>query len=332
MNKDKPLFDKWSFDKENRYKFDKNYIENDDIKIINNDYIIEAKKYILKHFKNNFGNVDNFIYPITFDEVKKHFKYFLKNRLSTFGKYQDGVSKNILFGSHSLLSMSLNIGLIDIKYIINKVLKYVDKNNINSIEGFLRQIIGWRSFVRFIYLFHYEEIIKMNNLNHKNKINNNWYNGTTNIEPIDFLINKVKDYAYLHHIERLMYIGNFFLLNKINPNDVYIWFMICFIDSYEWVMVANVYCMSQYSNDNNKISMMNRPYFSSYNYIIKMSDFKKDKWCDIWESLYYNFIKDNINLLKNNYSTAIMVKHWNNKSNEDKNKLINIAINYLKYK
>ena len=331
MDDNKPLFNKWSFDKENRFKFDNNYIENNDIKIINNDYINEAKKYVLKHFNNNFGNIDNFIYPITFNEVRKHFKYFIKNRLSTFGKYQDGVSKDILFGSHSLLSMSLNIGLIDIKYIINKVLKNVNKENINSIEGFIRQIIGWRSFVRFIYIFHYKNIIKMNNLNHKRKINNSWYNGTTNIEPIDFLINKVKDYAYLHHIERLMYIGNFFLLNKINPNDVYEWFMICFIDSYEWVMIANVYCMSQYANNTNKISMMSRPYFSSYNYIIKMSDFKKNDWCDIWESLYYNFINNNIDILKNNYSTAIMVKHWNNKNKDEKKLLINKAKNYLKY-
>ena len=331
MNKDKPLFNKWSFDKENRFKFDKEYIKNNDIKIINNDYIDEAKKYVLKNFKHNFGNIDNFIYPITFDEVDKHFKYFIKNRLSTFGKYQDGVSKDILFGSHSLLSMSLNIGLIDIKYIINKVLKKVDKHNINSVEGFIRQIIGWRSFVRFMYLFHYKDIIKMNNLNHKRKINDSWYNGNTNIEPIDFLINKVKNYAYLHHIERLMYMGNFFLLNKINPNDVYKWFMICFIDSYEWVMVANVYCMSQYSNDNNKISMMNRPYFSSYNYILKMSNFKKGEWCNIWESLYYNFINDNIDILKNNYSTAIMVKHWLKKSKKDKELLIIMANNYLKY-
>ena len=87
--------------------------------------------------------------------------------------------------------------------------------------------------------------------------------------------------------------------------------------------------MSQYANDNNKIQMMSRPYFSSYNYILKMSNFKKKEWCNIWESLYYNFINDNITLLKNNYSTAIMVKHWENKSNNEKNKLIKIAKDYL---
>jgi deoxyribodipyrimidine photolyase-related protein len=334
MNNDTPLYNKWSFDKENRFKFDKNYEDLNDIKIINNDYINEAKKYIMKHFKNNFGDIDNFIYPITFEENKKHFKLFLNNRIKTFGKYQDGVSKNILFGSHSLISMSLNIGLIDIKYIINKIMKYFDlyknKNEIiNSIEGFIRQIIGWRSFVRFIYIFHYKEIIKMNNLNHNNKLNDKWFNGSLGIEPIDYMINKVKKYGYLHHIERLMYMGNFFLLCNINPNDVYKWFMICFIDSYEWVMVANVYCMSQYANNPNKIQMMTRPYFSSYNYIIKMSDFKKDEWCIIWEALYYNFINNNKDMLKNNYSTAIMVKHWLNKSIKQKKELINIAKKYL---
>ena len=124
--------------------------------------------------------------------------------------------------------------------------------------------------------------------------------------------------------------GNIFLLCKMKPIDVYKWFMICFIDSYDWVMIANVYCMSQYANDNNKIQMMSRPYFSSYNYILKMSNFKKGEWCNIWESLYYNFINDNINLLKNNYSTAIMVKHWKSKSKDEQKKIINTALNYLK--
>lgn len=336
MENNKPLYNKWSFDKENRFKFDNQYQESNDIKIINNNYIEEAKKYVIKHFNNNFGDIENFIYPITFEESKKHFKNFIKNRLKTFGKYQDGVSQDILFGSHSLLSSSINIGLIDIKYIIDKTIKYFNlyknkKEIINSIEGFLRQIIGWRSFVRFIYLFHYKEIIKMNNLNHTNKINNKWFNGTTNIEPIDYMINKVKNYAYLHHIERLMYMGNFFLLCEIKPNDVYKWFMICFIDSYEWVMIANVYCMSQYANNPNKIQMMTRPYFSSYNYILKMSDFKKGEWCEIWEALYYQFINNNIKILKNNYSTSIMVKHWLNKLPANKKKLLDIAKIYSVY-
>ena len=335
MNKDKPLYDKWSFDKDNRNKYDKDYNVNENIKINNNDYVKEAIIYIEKHFKLNFGDTDNFIYPITYEENKKHFNNFIKNKIDSYGKYQDGVSKDILFGSHSMLSMSLNTGLIDIKYVVNKILKYFEEHKdkkkiINSIEGILRQIIGWRSFVRLIYIYHYKDLIKMNNLNHNNKINKSWYNATTNIEPIDYMINKVKKYAYLHHIERLMYMGNIFLLCKMKPIDVYKWFMICFIDSYDWVMIANVYCMSQYANDNNKIQMMSRPYFSSYNYILKMSNFKKDEWCNIWESLYYNFINDNINLLKNNYSTAIMVKHWKNKSKDEQKKIINTALNYLK--
>jgi deoxyribodipyrimidine photolyase-related protein len=120
------------------------------------------------------------------------------------------------------------------------------------------------------------------------------------------MIIKVNKYAYLHHIERLMIMGNFGLINQINPLQIYDWFMICFIDSYEWVMVPNVFGMSQYALTN--ISMMTRPYLSSSNYIKKMSDYKKSNWFDIWDSLYWYFIHKHKNILNKIYSTTMQVK------------------------
>lgn len=334
QDKNKPMYGQWSFDKENRNKFDKSYEEPKTLKIQNNKYITEARKYINKHFKNNFGDDENMVYPIDHKSAKKLFNDFIKYRLETFGKYQDAVSENIIFGSHSVLSSSINIGLITPKYIIKKTLEYFDNLNetkkkevINSVEGFIRQVIGWRSFTRFMYQYN-SQMYDMNRLKHKNKINNNWYNATTDIKPIDILINKAKKYAYLHHIERLMYIGNFSLLTNIDPKEIYKWFMICFIDSYEWVMISNVMGMSQFSLTN--ISMMTRPYFSSSNYILKMSDFKKDNWCDIWDGLYYKFINDNRDILKKIYATASSVGHWNRKSKEEQKELLKIANNYIK--
>ena len=149
MNGDKPLGDKWSFDKENRNKYDKDYKE-PEIKIYNNKYITEAKEYINKNFKTNFGLVDKFYYPITHEETIEHLNNFIKIKLATFGKYQDGISKNVIFGSHSILSPMLNIGLITPKIIIMTVIKYLDNTNLTSIEAFIRQLIGWRSYIRFI--------------------------------------------------------------------------------------------------------------------------------------------------------------------------------------
>jgi deoxyribodipyrimidine photolyase-related protein len=260
--------------------------------------------------------VELIYYPITHEEALIHLKNFIKNKLDTFGKYQDGISKNVIFGSHSLLAPLLNIGLITPDIIIDEVLNYYYDNNDNdknnsliTVEAFIRQLIGWRSYVRFIYEYHGNEIQTMNNLNHKNKLSKSWYksDGTgTKIRIIDDMINKVNRYGYLHHIERLMIMGNIGLLLQINPKELYDWFMICFIDSYEWVMIPNVYGMSQYSLTN--ISMMTRPYISSSNYIKKMSDYKKEDWYDKWDALYWNFIKDNKELLKKIYATGMQVK------------------------
>lgn len=331
-----PLYGKWSFDRENREPFDKKYKEPKNPKINNNNYVVDAKKYIEKYFKNNFGLTDEFIYPVTFAEAKKLLSDFIKNKLSSFGKYEDAVSKDIIYGSHSLLSSSLNIGIITPKYVLEKVIDHFDsmttsekKQNINNVEAFVRQLIGWRSFTRCLYLFHGKKMIKMNKLKHKYKINNKWFDANTNIEPIDFLINKVKKHAFLHHIERLMYIGNFSLLTGVNPKEIYNWFMIVSIDSYEWVMVSNVMGMSQYALTN--VSMMTRPYFSSSNYIKKMSDFEEGNWEKIWDALYYNFIGKNYELIRSNYSTGFIAKHWKNMDKTKKENILNISKKYLAY-
>ena len=306
-NREQPIGGKWSFDKENRNAYDKNYKE-DKIITYSNKYIEEAKSYIKNNFNNNFGLVEYIYYPITHEDARIHLKNFIKKRLETFGKYQDGISKNVIFGSHSILSPLLNIGLITPDIIIDEVLYYYNTNNksLVSVEAFIRQLIGWRSYVRFIYIYHGSEMKTMNRLNHKKKLPKSWYNEGTKIRIVDDMIIKVKKYGYLHHIERLMIMGNIGLLLQINPKDLYDWFMICFIDSYEWVMVPNVYGMSQYSLIN--ISMMTRPYISSSNYIKKMSDYKKEDWYETWDALYWNFINNNRETMKKIYAMAMQVK------------------------
>ena len=345
----KPLFGKWSFDTENRKNFSKSYSEP---KIFpsnyfdkdTNKYLSEAITYVEKNFNDNFGEIlEEFIYPITHKQAHKMLEHFIINKINTFGEFQDAVSNDIIIGSHSCLSSSLNIGLICadecINLLIHKFNKLTSdqkKKRINNYEGFIRQVIGWRSYTRMLYEFHGKEMYKMNFFGHNKKITTNWYNGTTNIYPIDCLINKVKKYAYLHHIERLMYIGNWALLVQINPIEIYKWFMITCIDSYEWVMISNVHGMSQHALENDKVSMMTRPYFSSTNYIKNMSDFILNngnlEWIDTWNNIYYYFIYKNRNYLKSNYSTARQVAHWDKKPTNEKNKIIDFGNEYFNLK
>lgn len=340
-NKGKPIGGQWSYDKNNRQSYPNDFKVNNKITINNSVYVTEAIEYVNFNFKNNFGSTQ-FYMPINHTDAKKYFKNFLKERLECFGPYQDAVDEKILYGCHSLLSPLINIGLLNPMYIINETIEYYKKYNIKleSVEGFIRQLF-WREYVMYVYMF-YDNEFTSNFFGHNNKLSEDWYIGNTQIKPIDDLIKKVKKYGYLHHIERLMYTGNFMLLSKIDPNEVYKWFMSFFIDAFPWVMKPNVFGMSQFSTGP---FMMNRPYFSSSNYIHKMSSYKKRKnfypaitindkpyeWFDIWNALYHKFIDDNKNYLKKNYSTAGVISSWNKKNKSDKKQILNLADDYLKF-
>jgi deoxyribodipyrimidine photolyase-related protein len=226
----------------------------------------------------------------------------------------------------------MNIGLLTDDEVVTTSYEYYLDNKksipIESFEGFIRQVIGWRNYVYTLYNLEGEKIKTTNQLKHTNKINDKFWTGKTEMIPIDSIINKIVKYSYAHHIERLMYLGNFLLLCLIDPDDVYRIFMEWTIDAYDWVMVPNVYGMSQFATP----IMMTRPYFSSSNYINKMSTFKvkkNDNWSDIWDALYYNFIFKHRTLLKSNYAVARQVKHWDNKSELEQNEIKKKAKEYI---
>lgn len=333
---DKPIGRKWSFDTENRNAFDKKYKESP-IKFFNTytTQIEKAQEYIQQHFPTNPGSFDCVkIYPIDFKSAKKALQNFIKLNLKDYGKYQDAVRSDVIFGTHSVLSPMINIGLLEPQYIIKEILKayHNQKISISSIEGYLRQLLSWREYVRMLYILKNNLFIKKNFFHHKKKISKEWYTGKTQIQPIDDIIKKVLKYSYAHHIERLMFLGNFMLLCEFHPKEVYKWFIsLVSIDAYEWVMVPNIYGMSQFSVGP---LMMTRPYFSSSNYIIKMSDYTKKSgnlilgkyyWSDIWNALYYNFIYKNKKYLSKNYSTANAVSNWNKKSSAQKKEILEIV-------
>ncbi|CAD8199886.1 unnamed protein product [Paramecium octaurelia] len=333
--------EKWTYDSENRQPLKPGAKVPKKPDLIKSSYYDEAISYVTKHFPKNFGEIKNTIYPIDHDSTEEWLDCFLKQKLSEFGPYQDAVHSDYPFVNHSILSPMMNIGLITSSLIVDKTLQYYKQNKapIQSVEGFLRQVIGWREYVRLLYFFEGEQQMKANFFNHQNELSNNWYTGQTKLPPIDHMIQKVIKYAYLHHIERLMYIGNTMLLSEINPKQVFKWFMEVHIDSYEWVMAPNVFGMTQHADGG---IMMTRPYICSSNYMQKMSNFNKStkseikiekqiyNWPELFDSLYYNFIGKNEGVLKQYYATARQVAHWTKKSEMDKIKITKIASTFIK--
>jgi deoxyribodipyrimidine photolyase-related protein len=285
MENGKPLNGKYSFDEDNRKKLPK------DIKIpptlaYENEYVKEARSYC-KKFKS-VGICDNFYYPSSFDEASLQLDYFIREKFENFGSYQDAITKDLkeIFLFHSNISSSLNIGLINLNNLIERV---VNANApYNAKEGFIRQIIGWREFMLKIYQ---DDGVKLRNSNFfefKNKIPSKILKAQSGLTPLDDCIKKLNNSSYNHHIERLMILGNLFLLLEIKPNSVYEFFMKYYIDAYDWVMIGNVYGMSGFSDGG---SITTKPYIASSNYILKMSDYKKSEpWCEIVDALYWRFL------------------------------------------
>ena len=322
-----PKGGKWSFDKENRKKLPEKVSipKYPNLKITN--HTKDLKTFIEKNFKNHTGFTENFWFPTTRDQSLKLLEDFLKNKISLFGDYEDAVSKrsNILF--HSALSPLINNGLITPMEILEKIKKIENKIKINSLEGYIRQIIGWREFMRGIYQNFDEEMEQKNFFNHKNKMKLSWYNGTTGLEPLDHSIKNALNYGWSHHIERLMILANIMNLCQIHPKQVYKWFMEMFVDSSDWVMAPNVYGMGLFSDGG---IFATKPYICGSSYFLKMMDFKRGKWCDTMDGLYWNFINKNRNFFLKNPRLSMMVRVFDKIKSDRKKTILKAAEKFIK--
>lgn len=303
---DAPVGGQWSFDADNRKKIPKGLKLPEVYAPKENEFVKEAKVYVQKNFQKNYGAIHSVPWPTTHKEAENVLEDFLAHRMKDFGAYEDAIVKNETILFHSVLTPALNSGLLTPQQIIDKTLAFHKKLNypLNSLEGFIRQIIGWREFMRAIYL---REGVKQRTKNawgFTRKIPTSFYDGTTGIEPIDQTIKKILETGYCHHIERLMVLGNFMHLCEFDPDEVYRWFMELFIDAYDWVMVPNIYGMSQYADGG---MMTTKPYVSGSNYILKMSDYTKGPWCEVWDGLYWRYIDQHQKLFAKNPRMSMIV-------------------------
>lgn len=328
-DKAKPVGGKWTFDAENRKKYPKKKTPPSIQFPDSCSYHEAATKYVEQYYPNNLGSLTKHkLYPINFEEAQDWLDNFLQHRFHEFGTYEDAIIKDAHFLNHSVLTPMLNVGLLLPETIVDQSLAFAETHQvpINSLEGFVRQLIGWREFMRGIYQFKSVHIRNSNYWNFKRKIPSSFYDGTTGIEPIDATIKKVLKTGYCHHIERLMILGNFMLLCEFDPNEVYRWFMELFIDAYDWVMVSNVYSMSQFADGG---LMATKPYISGSNYVLKMSDYKKDDWSQIWDSLFWRFMHTQRNFFEKNPRLNMLLKMFDKRDAQAKKELLDRANNYL---
>ena len=329
-NQQKPVGGKWTYDAENRLKYPKGKTP-PKVKFLKpNAFYDEAVSYTEKNFAENYGKLNShFIYPTTHAESKDWLQDFFTTRFAAFGAYEDAIvsDENILH--HSVLTPMLNAGLLTPQYIIEEALQYADKHEIpiNSLEGFIRQVMGWREFIRAVYELKGSEERTRNYWGFTRKIPASFWNGTTGIAPVDSTIKKVLETGYCHHIERLMVLGNFMLLCEFDPDEVYLWFMELFIDAYDWVMVPNVYGMSQFADAG---LMATKPYISGSNYLMKMSDFKKGEWQPIWDGLFWRFMHTHRNFFLQNPRLGMLVKSFDKMPEMKQNTHLNNAAQFLK--
>ena len=302
----KPIGGKWSYDEMNRLKVPKGY-EIPSLPLIK-EHADHQKisEFIEKNFSDHPGLIHIFT-PYTNEQAEEWLEIFFAKRFNDFGPYEDAIVENEHFLLHSILSSSLNMGLITPKRVIEMALNYAETHKIplNSLEGFVRQIIGWREFIRGVYQNYSEKMIQRNYWNHQRKMKDCWYDGTTGIPPLDNAITGAHNYGYTHHINRLMILSNIMNMAGLHPDEIYKWFMEMFIDSSDWVMVPNVYGMGTFADGG---TFATKPYICGSSYILRMSNFKKDVWCDAVDGLYWKFIESNREFFSSNPRLGLMVR------------------------
>ena len=327
-NNKKPIGGKWSFDEENRKKIS-GKIKIPKVPINTEDQRINNLKHKINVlFRDHPGSADYLWMPTNREEALKWMEIFFQNKFHDFGTYEDAIIDNNNFLYHSALSPIINMGLLTPKEIVEKAINFSKKNSIplNSLEGFIRQIIGWREFIRGIYHYKGKEEKKLNFWQHNRKLTKDWYEGTTGIKPLDDVINDCLKYGYTHHIPRLMIVCNIMNLSRIHPDEIYKWFMEMFVDSSDWVMVPNVYGMGTFADGG---IFATKPYSCGSNYILKMSNYKKDEWCDIVDGLYWKFMSDNLSFFKTNPRLSILVKSVERMNEDRKNMIFEKATNFI---
>jgi len=301
-----PVGGRWNFDQDNRARLPES-MQPQEPKLFRQPAAVDdVKSLVAKKFAAHPGDLDAFWIPTTHALAEDWLDDFLIQRFANFGSYEDALTQRSPFVYHSALAPLLNIGLLTPQQVLDRALEYAGSHNVplNSVEGFVRQIVGWREFVRGIYHSYHEPMLNRNIWNADRNLTDAWYEGTTGVEPLDHVIRKTLKYGWAHHIERLMVAANLMNLSGVTPMEVYRWFMEMFVDAYDWVMVPNVFGMGLTSEGG---IFTSKPYICGSNYVLKMSDYSRGDWCDVMDGLLWRFVAVHEQTLRGNHRLAPMV-------------------------
>lgn len=281
-----------------------------------NNFVEEAIRYVEEHFPNNPGSTD-FVWPTNHEEAGKWLHDFITSRLSLFGLYQHALNGQAAWLYHSAISMSLNTGLLSPKQVLKAVLAHDQKEPVGlpSLEGFIRQILGWREFTRGEYITRGSTMQKSNPFKQQRRLTKAWYSGSLGIPPFDDIAKKVSARGYLHHNERLMVAANLMTLCEIHPDDIYKWCSEMFLDAYDWVVIPNTYGIGLFPETTS-------PYISAASGVLRLSDYERGYWSDVWDGLYWRFIEKNSDLIKHHPELRTMIQRLD-KLDPDHRRVIN---------
>lgn len=328
VNDKDPEGGKWNFDQSNRKKW-KGDVEIPHERGFKKD-ISKTAQRIKEAGVTTIGTIEetNFNWPTSREDALLVLRYFCENLLVHFGDFQDAMHTEQVFLFHSRLSFAMNSKLLHPKEVVTTVIEHWRENqddiDISQVEGFIRQIIGWREYMRGIYWKEMPDYATLNKLDNTNKLPDFYWTGDTKMNCMHHAIKQSIDHSYAHHIQRLMITGNFALLAQCHPDEVDAWYLGIYIDAIEWVEITNTRGMSQFADGG---IVATKPYVSSGSYINKMSNYCKDCHYNVknkteedacpFNSLYWNFLDDKKEYFKTNQRMSMMLNLLNKKSAED---------------
>ncbi|HSR04867.1 MAG TPA: cryptochrome/photolyase family protein [Proteiniclasticum sp.] len=331
MEKGRPIGGKWTFDSENRKSPTKGLTFSEPIQFPPDKITLEVMNQVEKEYPNHFGELKNFSWPVTRGNALEALDQFIEHRLVTFGEYQDAMMQGKPWMSHSLISGAMNMGLLTPEEVIEKAEEayHQKKASLSSVEGFIRQILGWREYIRGVYLRRMPEYEKVNCFDHQNPLPSYYWTGKTDMNCLSTVVKEVIENGYSHHIERLMVLGNWANLLRVRPQEVSDWFLEAYVDAYDWVVLPNVLGMALYADGG---LMSTKPYVSSGQYINRMSDYCEscdysisektgDKACP-FNALYWLFLEDHRDPLEKNPRMRLMYANWDKQKEEQKIEII----------
>ncbi|NBV84118.1 cryptochrome/photolyase family protein [bacterium] len=315
-----PVGGQWSFDADNRKPMPKTIVPPPIPTPEKSKVVQDVIELVKTTFPTHIGNPDMFWLPVSRQASLAWLDQFVLDRFNQFGPYEDAMPSHSTFGFHSVLTPMLNLGIITPQDIINRI--QLADVPIQSKEGFIRQIIGWREFIRGIY-HQYDHVQQARNFfGHHRKLAPCFWAGETGIPLLDRVIKTVIQYGYCHHIERLMVLSNMMTLLEIDPHEAHGWFMTLFVDSSDWVMGPNVYGMGLFSDGG---IFATKPYICGSSYWRKMSQLPAGPWCDGVDGLYWQFIENHRDFFLSNPRLSMMVRQLDKLSESRKSTIFSAA-------